>query len=121
MHTRHCALRLIICVSYHIREFTYIVGICGPGSPPPDQFIVLILLVAAACLVCPGVPPSSTDCEVVTLIFLHLINALIIGILASVNKPGKSIASIVSNCRIRSHPVFIVDCVAVAHRPTCNS
>ena len=115
---------IIFCFSYHIWEFTYTAGICGPDPSPPDQIIVLVHLVAATCRVSPGVPSSSTDCVVVTLIFLHLINTQVIGIIASVKKPRESrssIRSIISNIRIRSHPVIIVDCVAIALRPTCKS
>ena len=44
-------------------------GVRGAHPAPPDSLVVIVDLVTAAGRVSPGVPPSSTDGEVVTLIF----------------------------------------------------
>ena len=109
--------------SYHIRELTDIVGISGPHSRPHigiGRHIVFVDFVVHTGGVCPGVPPSSTDGVAITLIFLDLWKPPICTGEARVQKPGISLAGIISDGWVRSLAVIIVDCAAVALRPTSS-
>ena len=86
----------------------------------PCGHVVGVDLVVPTGGVSPGVPPSSTDGEAETLILLDLFHPKMPNVEARVQKPGKSLASIISDGWVIGLAVIIVDCVAVALRPTSS-